>query len=572
MSYDFLDIDVLVDGAGGVPRVRVLDSPIGQVASQQFKVPFGDLELENFILRVGRPRSNRSALALPGAAGRALAEAKDVGGKLLTSLFPGSAAGCLTASLATANAAGKGLRVRLRFTDCPDVAQYPWEFLYDATVDRFLCLSARTPVVRYLELPEPPRPLPIESPLRILTVVSKPVDVPELDVEREWTNLGRAMQRVIGEGLVELQRLPSATMQDLGQHLRTGDYHVLHFIGHGGFDESGNQGVLVFEDASGRSRLVSGDELGAHLHDHRSLGLVLLNSCEGARGGGADPFSGMAQTLVQQGVGAVVAMQFEISDDAAIAFSQTFYESLAVGRPVDAAVAEGRKSVLSLPNPLEWATPVLYLRADDGRIFDVSLKASVEPPPELPDDRRPEPPEPPGPPPTPWWRRPAAIVAAALVVLLAVVGVAAAIGGGGDGDDPRVVTARVVVPGDRTWTDSGVEIRPGDSFEIRATGTIRHDAGNPTTRVGPAGAGSGVDPDLNTPGVGVLVFPPGHGGLIARIGDGGEVFGLGPEFGDSRDANGSLQLGINDFGGGDHTQGVANNDGAFTVEITVRRN
>jgi len=56
------------------------------------------------------------------------------------------------------------------------------------------------------------------------------------------------------------------------------------------------------------------------LSDYRTLRLDVLNSCEGARTGLTDPYAGTAQTLVQQGVSAVIAMQFAITDQAAIDF------------------------------------------------------------------------------------------------------------------------------------------------------------------------------------------------------------------------------------------------------------
>ena len=52
-----------------------------------------------------------------------------------------------------------------------------------------------------------------------------------------------------------------------------------------------------------------------------------------------DPYGGMAQGLVQQGATAVVAMQFPISDPAAMMFTGKFYGALAAGLPVDQAVS-----------------------------------------------------------------------------------------------------------------------------------------------------------------------------------------------------------------------------------------
>jgi hypothetical protein len=56
---------------------------------------------------------------------------------------------------------------------------------------------------------------------------------------------------------------------------------------------------------------------------------------------------------------------------AAIAFAGAFYRALADRWPVDAAVVEGRKFVqgeVGLDAPW-WALPVLYMRAEDGKLF-----------------------------------------------------------------------------------------------------------------------------------------------------------------------------------------------------------
>ena len=100
------------------------------------------------------------------------------------------------------------------------------------------------------------------------------------------------------------------------------------------------------------------------------LRLVVLNSCEGARTTLTDPYAGVATTLVQLGVPAVVAMQFEISDRAAIVFAEELYTNL-IGRrdPIDASVAEARKAIYSDVDKVEWATPVLFVRDPDVELF-----------------------------------------------------------------------------------------------------------------------------------------------------------------------------------------------------------
>jgi ribosomal protein L32 len=74
--------------------------------------------------------------------------------------------------------------------------------------------------------------------------------------------------------------------------------------------------------------------------------------------------------MVMAGIPAVVAMQFPISDEAAILFSGTFYPLLAQGDPVDVAVAEGRRAIrLGNSSTMEWGTPVLFMRAPNGRLW-----------------------------------------------------------------------------------------------------------------------------------------------------------------------------------------------------------
>jgi hypothetical protein len=135
------------------------------------------------------------------------------------------------------------------------------------------------------------------------------------------------------------------------------------------------EGLIAFaEERTGRRHLLRSRDLARLLDGHRYLRLAFLNSCEGARGSEGDPFSGTAATLVRRGIPAVVAMQYQITDKAAIEFSSAFYESLADGLPVDAAVTEARVAV-SMDSMLEWGTPVLYMRSPDGRLFEISTPA-----------------------------------------------------------------------------------------------------------------------------------------------------------------------------------------------------
>ena len=85
--------------------------------------------------------------------------------------------------------------------------------------------------------------------------------------------------------LIRLERLNPATWPALQARLRQGDIHILHFVGHGGFDPAASTGGLIFEDAAGRADEVSAETLAMLLHDHAALRLIFLNACEGARSG-----------------------------------------------------------------------------------------------------------------------------------------------------------------------------------------------------------------------------------------------------------------------------------------------
>ncbi|MFG1680780.1 CHAT domain-containing protein [Nonomuraea sp. NPDC049269] len=364
----YKNFDILIERHGSSYRARVLDSPSGQGATRIFQLPFTDEQLEILLLKIGRRRGMRGAPPSSNAA------AIEFGGSLYSAVFQEQVQAHLLMSLQSTEEEQSGLRIRIRLSGCPELADLPWEYLYDPERRRFICLSTRTPMVRFLELPDPSRVLSVTGPLRMLVVISNPnePDFDELDVEREWTNLEEALSGVVESGYVEIDRLEPPTLSRLDAQLRHRDYHILHFIGHGRFSPQVGYGELLFEDDNHRGLPVGAAQLAALLHDHGSLRLAILNACEGARTGHVDPLAGVAQTLVQQRIPAVVAMQFEISDRAAIAFSKVFYEMLAVGDPIDTCIAHARRAIYAIPNPVEWATPVLYLRAADGQVFDVS--------------------------------------------------------------------------------------------------------------------------------------------------------------------------------------------------------
>src|SRR6266508_3731413 len=318
-SRQYVNFDLVIERAGEQYRARVLNAPSGDAVAI-FTTPFTTEELEQLAARLDNSRGARRRL---GSA--QLSAAKDAGGRL------------------------------------------------------FRAVAERTPLVRYMALPERVRPVSVAPPIRVLVIASVPGDprYAELDLEHEWQRLQEAMADQITEGRVTFTRLPRATLSAVQDELATGDYHVLHYMGHGQFDRDQQDGMLLFEaEHVGRAAMVSAETLGTLLHNARALRLVVINACEGARGSSSDPYAGTAQTLIRMGIPAVIGMQFEISDDAAVTFARQLYWTIARGWPIDAAVTSARIAMLARGNEVEWANPVLYMRASDGRIFDVSVAPS----------------------------------------------------------------------------------------------------------------------------------------------------------------------------------------------------
>lgn len=361
-EYDELKLRVQ-PGPGDTYRVHALASD-GSAATCTFRRPLSELELDNFALRVGTARTGTR-----GHRSSQLEEAKRVGTLLAESLLADKVGELFAAVRRDADGAGRGVRLTLHLDDAPELMEVPWEFLYR---DRgFVSQSIYTPVVRSLDLGTGVLPRPVSGPLRILGVVSSPRGFAELDGPREQANLEAALAEPLSQGLVEITWLETATAAELDRVVSAPDaFHVLHYIGHGAYDARTADGVLVLEDPSGNAAEMTGDDLGMLLRDERTLRLALLNSCQGARTSHVDPFSGVATSLLHCGIPAVVGMQFDITDGAAIAFSSRFYLALVQGYPVDAALALARRAVFAAGLEAEFGTPVLYLRGSDTRLFE----------------------------------------------------------------------------------------------------------------------------------------------------------------------------------------------------------
>ncbi|MGQ0647342.1 MAG: CHAT domain-containing protein [Gemmatimonadaceae bacterium] len=347
-------------------KVRVLRSPAGIMdARAAMDVAIDDAlrgELEQFQRRVLQ-----------------FADFARLGQELGARLFPAPVRNLFQMSLAEANGADEGIRIRLRF-ESPELAGYPWEYVYLSeegdgdlpTVARFLSLNRKLSIVRCQSLPDESVKLaPVaEDALDMCAVFASPTGDDQylpLDVDQEQRVISQALN---GVTRVRLHPFSEADSAQLDKALELNP-HLLHFAGHGDFDPAGGgRGCLILRGADGRGAALDADLFAARMRGRRTR-LVMLGACFGGTRGARTPWTGVASALLGVDVPAVVAMQADVNDDSAICFSRRLYSALAEGKPLDAAVVDGRLEIVNQlgRDERDFGVPVVYLDAHDGAVF-----------------------------------------------------------------------------------------------------------------------------------------------------------------------------------------------------------
>jgi hypothetical protein len=313
--------------------------------------------------RIIRAHERTLAVLEGRARGRSLPsgkELRDLGRDLFDTLLPGDVRRLYDA----ARGSQKGRPLDVVFTSMLDwVADKPWELAYDASRREFLATASVNLVRNAFTAVPAEAPARGRGRLRILAVVSRPRGAAPLDSRTETRDLRAAFSSLAKAGRAEVEVLDRATPLLLQRRLSAGGVDVLHFVGHGAFDEAEREGSILLEDDRGRERSLGAEAL-RQLLCGRGLRLVFLNACETGRGGRVDWNRGVAPALVAAGLPAVVANQYAVLDDAATAFARELYAQLAGGRSLGDAAREARVAVARDLGPvrLDWAVPVVFAR------------------------------------------------------------------------------------------------------------------------------------------------------------------------------------------------------------------
>ena len=180
------------------------------------------------------------------------------------------------------------------FTSMLDwVADKPWELVFDPSRREFLATSSVNFVRNAFTAVPADAPPRGRGRLRILAVVAQPRGAAPLDAKTETTDLRQAFRALVDGGRATIEVLAKATAGRLQRRLAAGGVDVLHYVGHGDFDEREREGSLLLEDERGRPRPLGADAL-RQVVCGRSLRLVFLNACETGRGGRVEWNRGVA--------------------------------------------------------------------------------------------------------------------------------------------------------------------------------------------------------------------------------------------------------------------------------------
>lgn len=264
---------------------------------------------------------------------------------------------------------------------------FPWEYL--ANEEGFFFNGRENFLIRAPSFEEKIIQLQkITPPVKVLVIISNPPDLPEekkLDVIREKRLIKEALRPLMDESRLTVKWEDEASLEKLQDALLTFNPHIIHYTGHGGFDEE-KGGVLLLEDGRDKAMDVSGTKLAERLVG-RDVRLIVLSGCQTAMTKTNDPFSSVAGALVKKGIPSVIAMQQSIRDDSANIFASRFYKALATGQPIDIALGEARLSMErpSKENPdhslVDWGIPVLISSVWDLNLFALDAEAPLPVPP-----------------------------------------------------------------------------------------------------------------------------------------------------------------------------------------------
>lgn len=354
VDYYSLDLQIIKEPEGFLKMYRASILENGEIkATQSFELR-RDLKLIQMLGRI------EEKIVVPIRQPNEIIHI-EFGKMLYNAVFSGKLEDYFNKRLNKAQEENCGLRVSMIFSeDIPEIATLPWEYLHNG--NEFLVIREGILLSRLPMEVNKINSLPINSILRMLVIISAPDDpsISPLNTEKEQEIILEALDKLQQEKKIKVDFTEDATIENVQSYLNEQNYHIVHFIGHGA--SINGKGHLVFETEHRNAMYLDNEKL-AELFLNKGIRLVLLNSCESAKGSNKKAYGDLASMLSKMGIPAVVAMQYSVNNDVATQFAYAFYSAIVCGKSVDSALNEARILMKNLPksNGLDFATPVMYL-------------------------------------------------------------------------------------------------------------------------------------------------------------------------------------------------------------------
>ena len=276
------------------------------------------------------------------------------------------------------------LRIELDIDEeeLPEIAALPWEFLcFPEDAQQGTSWFATNPKLvfyRCRTLWSSPNPIKLAQgeKLRIALAISAPKNLENVEYKEVQECLEKLKEQ---PEKIELFIINRAT-RDAIEELLKKEPHIFHLIGHGKFEDE--EGEKVGKIALVRNGLNKADWIDAEdfadFFNRHIPEIVVLQVCEGAKQSELEAFRGVAAKIVAQNIPVVVAMQYEVANATASAFSVEFYKQLATGEAVDIAAQNGRRQIAQQTDKKnrDFAAPVIFMRVENGYLFQ---KEEVKP-------------------------------------------------------------------------------------------------------------------------------------------------------------------------------------------------
>ncbi len=333
-----------------------ITSPKGEEQVGQFVPPFDQSQFQDCLTLKDKPLREK---------------VKTLGLKLFEAVFSGAVGSAFELAISQLGEE-EILRIDLCFNprdaDHQALSSLPWEIMYWERKGKYLALDNKVLLNRHLAVREALGTTKTLRRLKVLAVIANPIceNVRSYDTEP----FRKCLRDKLGDAC-DLHFLEQQTILCLTAQLKREKYDILHFTGHG-WQQDG-EWVIGFELVNGGLDPVTAQDLRHMLDAYPDLKFINLVSCNLAHSGTPqckNELSGVAHSLVNQGIPAVAAMQFPIQVDHALIFMDAFYSRLAENLSLEDAFDWSRKCLyLEDRNGVAFASPVLFFRGQESSLW-----------------------------------------------------------------------------------------------------------------------------------------------------------------------------------------------------------